>query len=56
MLQIDLGNIALAVAALGGILGWAVYFGASVSGNKPPKFEPEMHERKLQLVAPHHGR
>jgi hypothetical protein len=52
MVQIDWGNIALAVAALGGFFGWAAYIGESMTENKPPKFEPKMEEPQLKVFWP----
>ncbi len=52
MVQIDWGNIALAVAALGGFFGWAAYIGESMTENKPPKFEPKMEEPQLRVFWP----
>ena len=52
MLQTDWGNIALAVAALIGTLGWAVFVGESMMETKPPKFEPKMDEPQLKVFWP----
>ncbi len=52
MPQIDWGNMALAFAALFGLLGWAAYFGLATSWNKPPEGEPEMVEPEARLVWP----
>jgi hypothetical protein len=56
MLQTDWGNIALAVAALIGTLGWAVFVGESMMETKPPKFEPKMDEPQLKVFWPGRAR
>lgn len=56
MISTDWGNMALAFSALAGFLGWAVYFGMSITGNKPPKFEPRMDEPQLKVFWPSRAR
>jgi hypothetical protein len=52
MLQTDWGNIALAIAALGGLVGWAIFMGESMTENKPPRYEPKLEEPQLKVFWP----
>jgi hypothetical protein len=56
MIPIDWGNMALAMAALLGMVGLAAVSGLSFLANKPPKHEPRMDEPALKVFRPGRAR
>jgi len=56
MIPIDWGNMALAVAALLGMVGLAAVSGIAFLANKPPKHEPRMDEPALKVFWPGRAR
>ena len=56
MMPLDWGNLALAIAAVLGMVGLAAFSGVSFLANKPPKYEPRMEEPQLRVFWPGRSR